>query len=152
MESPIAIRRRPGFTTTDLATNSPISDDERCQRFLFDRGGIVMASDLIDLTIPAHDPNFPKPRGLLPVPPEVAENAAKREAQLLRERGIQITAEARQHSLDCQTLNWYYDNSLVLCRPTPEGVEVLAVGSDEIGEFLKEHPFETLGGAVIEVA
>ena len=111
-----------------------------------------MASDLIDLTIPAHDPNSPKPRGLLPVPPEVAENVARSEAELLQERGIQVTAEARQHSLDYQTLNWYYDNSLVLYRRTPQGVEVLAVGSDEISEFVRDHPFETLGGAVIGVA
>jgi hypothetical protein len=110
-----------------------------------------MASDLIDLTIPAHDPNFPKPRGLLPVPPEVADSVARSDASLLRERGIQVTPEARQRSLDYQTLNWYYDNSLVLYRRTPQGIEVLAVGSDEISEFLKDHPLETLGGAVIGV-
>ena len=39
-----------------------------------------MSSELIDLTLPAHDPNFPKPRGLLPVPPEVAESVAQTEA------------------------------------------------------------------------
>ena len=27
-----------------------------------------MANDVIDLTIPAHDPSFPKPRGLLARP------------------------------------------------------------------------------------
>ena len=36
-----------------------------------------MAQHFIDLTLPAHDPNFPKPRGLLPVPPEVAEDVAE---------------------------------------------------------------------------
>jgi hypothetical protein len=111
-----------------------------------------VASDLIDYTLPAHDPNFPKPRGLLPVPPEVAESVGRSEAELLRERSIQVTAEARQHSLDYQTLNWYDDNSLVLYRRTPQGVEVLAVGSDEITDFLKDHSFETLPGAVIGVA
>ena len=111
-----------------------------------------MASDLIDLTIPAHDPKFPKPRGLLPVPPEVAESAARSEARLLREKGIQITAEARQRDLDYMTLNWYYDNSLVAYRCTPQGVEVLAVGSEEIGDYFKNHPPEMRQGVLIEVA
>jgi hypothetical protein len=115
------------------------------------REGDLMASDLIDYTLPAHDPNFPKPRGLLPVPPEVAENVARREAQLLRERGIQITADARQHSLDYRTLNWYFDNTEVLYRRTPQGIEVLAAGSEEIDQYLEEHPLETLDGAVIGV-
>ena len=75
-----------------------------------------MASDLIDWTLPAHDPNFPKPRGLLPVPPEVAESVARTEARLLRERGIQITPEARQRDLEYQTLNWYFDNTEVAYR------------------------------------
>lgn len=111
-----------------------------------------MASDLIDSTLPAHDPNFPKPRGLLPVPPEVAESVARREAQLLRERGLRITGEARQHDLDYATLNWYYDNSYVAYRRTPQGIEVLAVGSDEIDQYLKDHPPEVLQGIVIGVA
>ena len=111
-----------------------------------------MASDLIDLTIPAHDPNFPKPRGLLPVPPEVAESAARTEARLLRERGIQVTAEAKQRDLDYMTLNWFFDNSLVAYRRTPQGVEVLAVGSEEIGQYLKDHPPEARGDVVIGVA
>jgi hypothetical protein len=111
-----------------------------------------MASDLIDLTIPAHDPRSPKPRGLLPVPPEVAESLARSEARLLREKGIQVTAEARQRDLDYMTLNWYYDNSLVAYRRTPHGVEVLAVGEEEIGQFLREHPPEARGDVVIGVA
>jgi hypothetical protein len=115
------------------------------------REGSIMASDLIDWTIPAHDPSFPKPRGLLPVAPEVADSVARREAELLRERGIQITAEARQRSLDYQTLNWYYDNTEVLYRRTPQGIEVLAAGSEEIDQYLKEHPLETLSGVVIGV-
>jgi hypothetical protein len=111
-----------------------------------------MAHDLIDLTLPAHDPNFPKPRGLLPVPPEVAENVAAMEARLLRERGIQITPEARRDQLDYATMNWYYDNSYVAFRRTPEGIEVLAVGSEEIHQYLKDHPPETRQGVVLGVA
>jgi hypothetical protein len=111
-----------------------------------------MASDLIDSTLPAHDPNFPKPRGLLPVPPKVAESVARREAQLLRERGIQITAEARQHSLDYATLNWYFDNMEVLYRRTPQGIEVLAAGEEEVSRYLREHPAETRRDVVLAVA
>ncbi len=102
-----------------------------------------MASDLIDLTIPAHDPNFPKPRGLLPVPPEVAESVARLEAQILRELGAPMTAEARQRELDYGTLNWYYDNAYIAYRRTPEGVEVLAVGAEEVDQFCNDHPLET---------
>ena len=39
-----------------------------------------MSSELIDLTLPAHDPSFPKPRGLLPVPEEIEEAVAREEA------------------------------------------------------------------------
>lgn len=35
-----------------------------------------MSSEMIDLTLPAHDPTIPKPRGLLPVPPEIEEGIA----------------------------------------------------------------------------
>jgi hypothetical protein len=111
-----------------------------------------MAHDLIDLTLPAHDPNFPKPRGLLPVPPEIAENVARMEAQLLRERGIQITPVARRHALDYATLNWYYDTTEVACRRTPEGIEALAAGSEEIDRFFMDHPPGTRQDVVIRVA
>lgn len=111
-----------------------------------------MASDLIDMTLPAHDPNFPKPRGLLPVPPEVAESVARREAYLLREKGIQITPEARQHSLDHATMNWYFDNSEVVYRRTPEGIEILAAGSEEVSRYIRENPPGTRQGVVFGVA
>jgi hypothetical protein len=110
-----------------------------------------MASDLIDYTLPAHDPNFPKPRGLLPVPPEVAERVAATEARLLREKGIQITAEARQRDLDYRTLNWYFDNTEILYRRTPQGIEVLAAGPEEVSQYLREHPAETRRDVVLGV-
>jgi hypothetical protein len=116
------------------------------------REGNVMASDLIDLTIPAHDPNFPKPRGLLPVPPEVAEDVARIEARVLRELGAPMTPEARQRELDYATMNWYFDNSLIAYRRTPQGVEVLAAGSEEVSRFLSEHPPETRPDVSIRVA
>ncbi len=54
-----------------------------------------MSSELIDLTLPAHDPSFPKPRGLLPVPPEVDEFVGEEEARLLRDHhGLHHRPEA----------------------------------------------------------
>jgi hypothetical protein len=110
-----------------------------------------MADHIIDLALPAHDPNFPKPRGLLPVPPEVAKIVAAMEARLLGERNIQISAEARQRSLDNETLNWYYDNAYIAYRRTPRGVEVLAVGQEEADQYRKDHPPETRRDVVIGV-
>jgi hypothetical protein len=111
-----------------------------------------MAHDLIDWTLPAHDPNFPKPRGLLPVPPEVAENVAELEARVLRELGAPMTPEARQRELDYATLNWYFDNSDVAYRRTPEGIEVLAAGAEEVSQYIKDHPPGTRQGVVFGVA
>jgi hypothetical protein len=135
-----------------LAVTPSIPDDGGRERNRSESGAIAMAHDLIDSTLPAHDPNFPKPRGLLPVPPEVAEYVAAMEARLLRERGIQITPEARRDQLDYATMNWYYDNSYVAFRRTPEGIEVLAVGSEEIHHYLKDHPPEMRQGVVLGVA
>ena len=102
-----------------------------------------MSSELIDLTLPAHDPSFPKPRGLLPVPQEVEEAVAREEARVRREHGIVIAPEARQRMLNDLTLQYYYEGAYVASRHTSLGVEVLAVGWDEASKFIKEHPPET---------
>jgi hypothetical protein len=112
-------------------------------KILSARGATLMASELIDLTLPAHDPNFPKPRGLLAVPPRVAEQVAREEARIAREQGIQIAPEARQWMLDDWTLRYYYDGAYVAYRRTPQGVEVLAVGWEEASKYRREHPPET---------
>jgi len=78
----------------------------------------------------------PKPRGLLPVPPEVEAIIAKEEARLLSEKGIVPTPEARQRMVDSFTLQYYYEGFYVACRATPQGPEVLAVGPEEIGQLL----------------
>lgn len=102
-----------------------------------------MSSRIIDLTLPAHDPNFPKPRGLLPVPPEVEEFVACQEARIAREDGIRIAPEAMQRMRDDLTLQHYYEDAYVAYRRTPQGIEVMAVGWDEASKYLKEHPPET---------
>jgi hypothetical protein len=45
-------------------------------------------------------------------------------------------AYAKQ-ALDDLTLAWYFEGISVAYRPVSEGVEVLAVGEDEIGELVK---------------
>jgi hypothetical protein len=102
-----------------------------------------MFGRLIDSTLPAYDPSIPKPRGLLPVPPEVAESVAQFEARFVRENGFAIGTEARQRMLDDWTLQWYYDGAYVASRRTPQGVEVLAVGWEEADKYREEHPPET---------
>ena len=102
-----------------------------------------MAGHIIDLALPAHDPNFPKPRGLLAVPPEVAEWVADFEARFVREHGSPIAPQAKQRILDDWTLNYYYDDAYIAYRRTPQGVEVLAVGWEEVRKYMKDHPLET---------
>ena len=101
-----------------------------------------MASEFTDLTLPAHDPNFPKPRGLLPVPPEVEEDVAREQARLQPD----FTEEYGKRVRDDMTLRYYYEGSYVASRRTPQGVEVLAVGWDEVRKFLTETPPEQQQG------
>ena len=108
-----------------------------------------MSDCLMDSTLPAHDPAFPKPRGLLPVPPEVADFIALDEAECIRRHGSGFSPEARQRILDDNVLYWYYDGSYVAYRRTPQGVEVLAVGWEEAHKYLDEHPGATLEGVVV---
>jgi hypothetical protein len=102
-----------------------------------------MAGELIDETLPAHDPTFVKPRGLVPPPPEIAEAFAQFEERFVRENGFSIAPEARQRILNDWTLNYYYDGAYVASRHTPEGVEILAVGWDEAHKYREDHPPET---------
>ena len=90
-----------------------------------------MPSDFIDPSAPAWDSTVPTPRGLLPVPPEVAEVVARQKARLQP----WMNAEAEKRTRDDLTLQYYYQGQSVVCRFTPEGVEVLAVG-DEIRDLL----------------
>jgi hypothetical protein len=108
-----------------------------------------MYDRFIDTTLPAHDPTFVKPRGLLPVPPEVAESVARHQAEFIRNHGAPYTSEARQRILDNLVLNWYYDGSYVAYRRTPEGVEVLAVGWEEANKYRQEHPLEERRDVII---
>jgi hypothetical protein len=99
---------------------------------------MISVAQLTDLTLPAHDPEFTKPRGLLPVPPEIAEQVASEEARIERDHGLRIAPEARQRMLDNRTLHYYYDGAYIAYRHTAQGVEVLAVGRDEARKYLDD--------------
>jgi hypothetical protein len=102
-----------------------------------------MSSELIDLSLPAADPSIPKPRGLLPVPPEIEEAVAREEERIASERGIKIAPEARQRMLDDLTIQYFYEGAYVASRRTPQGVEILAVGWDEANQYRQNNPPET---------
>jgi hypothetical protein len=92
-----------------------------------------MVNQFTDLSAPAWDPNLPRPRGLLPVPPHVEELVASEKVRLQP----YVTEEAEKRMRDDWTLQYYYEGETVAYRITPQGMEVLAVGTDEIGELLK---------------
>ena len=95
-----------------------------------------MSSEIYDLSLPAHDPNFPKPRGLLPVPPQVKERVAQDQARMQP----YYTDDYARRTINDWTLQWYYEGTDVACRETPAGMEVVAVGWDEIGQLIKDIP------------
>lgn len=78
----------------------------------------------------------PKVRGLLSVPPEVAEMVARETARL------PMTKEARLRLENQLTLEHYFDGEEVAYRETSEGVEVLAAGQVEVDKFLRSVPIE----------
>ena len=73
----------------------------------------------------------------------MAEQVASEEARLVQKFGGPVPAELRQRLLDQWTLTYYYDDAFIAYRRTPQGVEVLAVGSEEVYKYLEDHPLET---------
>lgn len=79
----------------------------------------------------------PKPLGILPVPAEVNTIIAKEKARLGTDKQIVPTPEALQRMEDLFTLQYYYEGFDVAYRRASQGVEVLAVGHDDIGRLLR---------------
>jgi len=77
------------------------------------------------------------PHGLLVVPPEVEAHIAREEDQLFEDTGSRLTADAIGKLIIDQTLDWYFRDRWVSYRETPRGVDVLAVGLDEIGRLMQ---------------
>ena len=79
-----------------------------------------------------------RPRGLLPVPAAVAAFVAAEEDRILKQHGIQLADAAKRRMLNEATLDAYYRYEWVSYRETSQGVEVLAVGLDEIGRLTQQ--------------
>jgi hypothetical protein len=104
-----------------------------------------MFDRIIDENNPRYCGPLPKPRGLLPVPPEIAE-------QISREQAAQqpyYTDDYAKLTRDDWTLRYYYEGEEVACRSTAEGVEVLAVGPEEVRRFFQDTPPELRQGVMI---
>jgi hypothetical protein len=91
-----------------------------------------MSIEIYDLTQPAHDPNIPKPRGLLPVPAYVEEFLAQERDRM----PAYYTEELAQKCRNYNTLRYWYEGHYIAWRETPARVEVLAVGWDEVWKLL----------------
>jgi hypothetical protein len=98
-----------------------------------DLGGYHLLDELNKPLVAAR----PKPRGLLPIPPEVEAAVADDDALLLEEHGLIPTSEDRQRQVNSQTLQYYYEGHDVAYRLTPLGVELLAVGLSEIRNLVQ---------------
>jgi hypothetical protein len=105
-----------------------------------------MSSTFLDPKHPSQDIARPKPRNLLPVPPEVAEHVEKEAARAQAEYGFSLTQEARQRMLNEGTLDWFYRDQWVSYRETAQGVEILAVGLEEVGELARRLTDEERSG------
>ena len=79
----------------------------------------------------------PKPRGLLPVPPEVEAAVSEDDASLSKMDAIVPTSEDRQRQVNSLTLQYYYGGHDVAYRLTPQGVELLAAGLSEIRQLVQ---------------
>ena len=89
---------------------------------------------------PAHNGSTHRPRGLLPVPPEIEREIAEERARFLPD----VSDEADKRQRNFLTLIYYYEDTYVAYRETSEGVEVLAVGDKEVGDLCRRLSQEEL--------
>jgi hypothetical protein len=82
-----------------------------------------MYGRIIDESNPRYRGPLAKPRGLLPVPPEIAEEIAREQAS----EQPYYTDDYAKLTRDNWALTYYYEGETVASRSTPEGIEVLAV-------------------------
>jgi hypothetical protein len=104
-----------------------------------------MSDRFIDQSNPRYGGPLPKPRGLLPVPREIAEQVSREQAA----RQPNYTDEYARLTRDDWTLRYYYEGEEVACRSTPDGVEVLAVGPEEVRRLFQDVPPEKRQGIII---
>ncbi len=78
------------------------------------------------------------PHGLVPIPQEVLDVVEKQVGKF--PPGI-ITPESRKRMVDDLTLQYYFEGEEIAYRRTDQGIEVFAVGLEEIGEYIRTHPY-----------
>jgi hypothetical protein len=96
-----------------------------------------MSSSLVDQEQAARGTPPSEWRGLLPVPSAVSEHVAQEALRAQKEHGFALTDEAKQRMLNQGTLDWYYRDQWVSYREVPQGVEVLAIGLEEVGNLAR---------------
>ncbi|HYV39859.1 MAG TPA: hypothetical protein VE988_29485 [Gemmataceae bacterium] len=87
------------------------------------------------------------PHGLVVPPPEIREQVAKQKAKV----GPNFDSAYEELTLDDWTLAYYYEGIFVAYRSVPEGVEVLAVGDEEVGKLVQKVPKEKRLGVTFTV-
>jgi hypothetical protein len=105
----------------------------------------AMVTQIVEENAPRYHGPLPKPRGLLPVPPEIAD-------EVTREQAVHqppFTDAYAKLLRDDRTLVYYYEGEMVAYRIIPAGVEVLAAGADEVRKFLDETPPEEQQGVIL---
>jgi hypothetical protein len=85
------------------------------------------------------------PRGLIPIPPEVAETVARQAAG-----DPALTAEQVRQLTERRTLEYHYKGVTVAYRRTDAGLEVLAVGVVETAQLLNRLSPEAQTGILWE--
>jgi hypothetical protein len=78
------------------------------------------------------------PRGLLQPPTQVIELVAREATRLT------MSPEARKRITEDMTLQFFFEGVDVAYRRAPQGVEILAVGAEEIGTLVKQLTQEEL--------
>jgi hypothetical protein len=104
-----------------------------------------MSSEIIDLNAPRYHGPLPKPRGLLPVPPEIAEEVARAQAA----HQPYYSDDYAKLTRDDGTLAYYYEGEMIAYRSTSQGVEVLAVGPEEVRQYLRNAPPEEWQSVIV---
>jgi hypothetical protein len=83
-----------------------------------------------DLDSPRHRLRFEElPRGFVPFPEHIAKGLTRRQ----REGGY--GDDYARDSLERNTLAWFYEGLPVVYRPAEGGIDVLAVGFEEVAAY-----------------
>jgi hypothetical protein len=140
--------------TDSKAAKKPSASHEEVCRSLESEKGSDEPSESVTLGVGSrggfveegHEPAKARQlRGLLPVPPEVEAEVRSQEAR------HPMTPEFRKALRDRLTLGHHFADVEVAFRRMPEGIEVVAVGYDEIAAFRRTSRPEERQGVVYGV-